>query len=428
MLIRGFIKEKINIIRQEATTVNVSFISILFKKSFSFLAMVVVDVLNLLLMIISLPLFLLCVIFFKSRYLLNPKKKKIALFVGLEHVIDKTCERGKWLEGKGIQCIYFSYEWSGVKCSPVYNPTIIKYTSLLWIDSLIFLFYLFRFNPCYVEMYFEGKGINIYLSSLFTKLNNSTLIAIERGSYSFNTVNNTITYVKKQSINHIFKLADKVFYREQYMLELLKKVKFDHSKLFFDHNKVRVKEEVDFTKKNKNKILFLNSFTKDRRIDLLIKAIKKVAIEIPAVKLDIVGARNEVELKRVEKLINSEEVGGFVKVYGWTTNPREFYDRSAIYVLLSEYTFCNFSLIEAMERGLPAIVLNVEYADKVVINGVNGFLCEENVNDIASKLISLLSGPLSIEAMGQAAREKVKKDFNSAHRMDPVYELIKNNI
>jgi glycosyltransferase involved in cell wall biosynthesis len=73
---------------------------------------------------------------------------------------------------------------------------------------------------------------------------------------------------------------------------------------------------------------------------------------------------------------------------------------------------------------LPAIIANVRDADRIVDHGVNGYLCDQEPVIFAKRIIELLQNQeLRIE-MAKAAREKVKRTFDSEKRMDPILSLI----
>ena len=68
------------------------------------------------------------------------------------------------------------------------------------------------------------------------------------------------------------------------------------------------------------------------------------------------------------------------------------------------------ALIEAMAAGLPAVgYKSCPSVNELIIDGYNGFLCEDGINDFAEKLQILMSDLELRKKMGNNARETMKK-------------------
>ncbi len=195
------------------------------------------------------------------------------------------------------------------------------------------------------------------------------------------------------------------------------------TKLYFDPNKIVVRNNVKFNRPEKI-VLFLNGIKKWRRINLLIEAIPKVTKEIPNSKFLIVGARNKAEREKVNLLVKRFKVKNYVELYDWTNEPNAFYERASIFVLPEDLIFCNLNLLEAMERRVPSIVANVKDADKIIQHNENGFLCKQDANDISSYIITLLKNEDTRIRMGKAARQTIIEKFNDEDRMQPILNII----
>ncbi|MCS6823709.1 MAG: glycosyltransferase [Cytophagaceae bacterium] len=102
----------------------------------------------------------------------------------------------------------------------------------------------------------------------------------------------------------------------------------------------------------------------------------------------IVSTRNEVEKNKVLKMAY-DAVEESAIIEKWTDNPKYYHEVSSVYVLPPDQVFANFSLLEAMEKGLPAVVANVEHADKIIDHNINGLLCEQNKDDFAKCILKL---------------------------------------
>jgi len=364
---------------------------------------------------------------FKKSFL---KQNKIALFVGLEHVIDKTVNRAKILEKNGIKSIYFSFEKTGNRSNDVSDNDVYKsYIIPLTYDIFKFIYLLIRYNPVYVEMYFEGTGINQLLYAIITKIAGILTISIFRGGelYYFKPGKFSKTDIRTYLCAYTSRISDFTYYREIYMEEYFDLLKVPKNKLVFDFNRVPVMhDEINY--KKEPEILFLNGIKKWRRVELLVEAISIVQKENSNFNLTIVGCRNEAEFKIVSDEISKYQITVPVSIEYWTNTPHEYYNRATIFVLPADLIYCNFSLLEAMERGLPAIVSNVADADKIITNGVNGFLVDQEANAIAEKIMEFLNNDDLRIKMGINARNTIIEKYNDKDRMTPIIDLIRKKI
>lgn len=379
---------------------------------------------------ISVDLLLTCLVLpfllFSARLQRNRKKNNTIFFIGLEHVINKIAERAMEFEKKGFRMLFFSLELTGHRCSEdFYKPEIVSYSKSILKDTLIFFKMLKKEKPSYVEVYLEGNLLRQLLSLFLLKSSKTLAITIERGALSgfvFHTYKTS--FVFKKILLAIFQHSHYIFYKEIYMLDWFKKNKIDESKLFLDHNQVSIKEEPIYTREAKN-VLFLNGFWKYRRIDLLIEAIPLVVQKIKNVQFTLVGARNSEERKKAEELVKEAHVENNTTIYDWTNHAEIFYNTASVFVLPADIVFCNYSLLEAMERGVPAIVAQVRDADRIITHGIDGFLCPQDSKSIADYIIQLLSDENLRTNMGIMARKKIITTFNNHKRIDLVLSIIK---
>ena len=157
---------------------------------------------------------------------------------------------------------------------------------------------------------------------------------------------------------------------------------------------------------------------------MIIKAVPIIAKSHHNFLITIVGAQNDDEMEFLQNMVSKEHAEQFVQCKKWTDNPTFYYENACMFVLLADLLYLNFSLIEAMERGVPPIIANVEDADKIVTDGYDGLLCSQNEHDLAKKIIYLLDNPSARESMGRNAREKVDKHFNHRDRMLPIVKFL----
>ncbi|MCU0428443.1 MAG: glycosyltransferase family 4 protein [Cytophagaceae bacterium] len=413
------IQQKWEILKKESHRTGKPVFVLLATKIFLVVFSTPFKLLDLLLTVLLFPVLILAVFPFRFA-----TKKRNIFFIGLEHVINKTAERGIGYLEKGLDSYFFSYEWTGMKHTLPFTARIHRYSRSVAFDSAVYAIQLLIRRPCYVEVYFEGSPYRILAAVLLSRFFGCAVVSIERGVwYGFNE--HGYFFTEAFTYATILKNSDKIFYRELGLFEVYDKYKIPRSKYYFDYNKVRVKEEpVIADKPTPRNILYLNSFKNLRRLDLFLKAIPIIHNRFPDVRFTIVGARNEEDLQFVERETTQLEIASLTEVYSWTTDPQPYYEKSWIFVLPAELVFCNFSLIEAMERGVPCVVTKVKDADRIIDHGINGLLCDMDEAGIAHACIQLLSDEEERVRVGTMAREKIKTTFNSATRLDPIVEVI----
>lgn len=122
--------------------------------------------------------------------------------------------------------------------------------------------------------------------------------------------------------------------------------------------------------KNKKLIIISRIENNQKRIDLAIKAMKK----LPDFTLDIYGDGPHKEM--LEQIVIEEGLEERVFFRGKTTKIKEVLDKSSIFIMTSDREGYGITNIEAMTRGLPIILRNTfESAPDIVQN--NGILLEK---------------------------------------------------
>lgn len=354
------------------------------------------------------------------------KKNNNVFFVGIEHVITKTKNRGSRFNTYGYNSVYYSFESSSV-LRKLKNENTIKAPHIIIFDIVLYLLMVIKYRPKYIEIYCEGMCFRQLLYCIVARIFNILNIVILRGElYYFNTSMNKI---KKTNIKLLLKICNYIFYRETYMEDILKELKVSSNKYKFDPNKVRVTNRPIPFKKSKG-ILFLNGFKRWRRIDLFIKSYLYVRIQFPDVEYYCIGARNEREMEyaitEIEKLGLPDSEVKNIHIDYWTDNPYRYYDICSIFVLPADLVYLNFSLLESMERGLIPIVANVEDVEKIINNGINGFFCAQDEKEIAKYIKILLSDDEKLSRMSNMARKTVLEKFDDKNRLDVIIDLINN--
>ncbi len=126
--------------------------------------------------------------------------------------------------------------------------------------------------------------------------------------------------------------------------------------------------------KNRKLIIISRIDNKAKRIDLAIKAMKK----LPEFTLNIYGTGPDE--KMLKQMVIDEKLQERVFFRGATNKVKEKLDEASIFIMTSDYEGYGITNIEAMMRGLPIILRNTfESAPDIVKD--NGILLEKEWNE-----------------------------------------------
>lgn len=151
---------------------------------------------------------------------------------------------------------------------------------------------------------------------------------------------------------------------------------------------------------------------KQKRQALLIEAFNKINYKNFTYQVMFYGETNT-DKKYFEyclKLIKKYKLDSKVEFKGTTDNVFKILNIASIYACPSSIEGFSLSLTEAMAAGLPAIgYKSCPSVNELIIDGYNGFLCEDGIDDFAEKLKILMQDAELRKKMGQNARESMKQ-------------------
>lgn len=137
-------------------------------------------------------------------------------------------------------------------------------------------------------------------------------------------------------------------------------------------------------------LLYCGQFIERKGLDVLLGAFSKVADEIPALDLLLVGGNDDSPyIKNVpERLRGRVRAGGFFQ----NNELSQLYAQADIFVLPSRHDGWGVVVNEALGSGLPIIVSDrVGSAQDLVIHGENGFVFESGNSDQLADYIKRLA-------------------------------------
>lgn len=230
-------------------------------------------------------------------------------------------------------------------------------------------------------------------------------------------------------------LADYVIYKELYMEDML--VKMGKKKRTFLSNAVSIPVSVNQHDPDKCHFIFLNSIKYFRHPEVALKAFLRICREYKLtsqskIRFSIIGFRGESvsgELAQKEanlrSLVTEKDVP--IELHPWTNNPRQWLADADVFLLPADIVFLNYSLLEAMARGIPVIVQETFGSDMIVSHGHDGFILPLDEKKWEDHMRRCIEDSQMRKEMGRAAREKIIKNFSVeeyAEKYDSIYRRI----
>lgn len=175
------------------------------------------------------------------------------------------------------------------------------------------------------------------------------------------------------------------------------------------------------------KIISAGRLEEQKGYDMLIDVWKIVNEKYSDWTLEIYGEGSE--RKKLEEKIKKLNLEKTLKLKGNTSDIKEKFLESSIYVMSSRYEGFGLVLIEAEHCGLPLVSFKCHCGPSdIIFHGENGFLCEvNNINEMADYIIKLIEDKDLRIKMGKKAREDSYKylEENIMKQWKELYENIK---
>lgn len=179
--------------------------------------------------------------------------------------------------------------------------------------------------------------------------------------------------------------------------------------------------------KDKKVVIYVGRLDKEKGIDYLIKAAKKIPAEI-----FILGGgdykENLEKLSKDLKTTNVHFLGYFGKEY--VKELREFYQRADVVVVPSTVKEAlGFVILEAMACSTPVVASNIGGIPNVVKDGKNGFLVKpRSSEEIAEKVNVILNNPKVREAMATRCRKLIEDKFTWEKAVDTIRQNYESSL
>lgn len=169
---------------------------------------------------------------------------------------------------------------------------------------------------------------------------------------------------------------------------------------------------LEYSNNKKFKFLFIGRVMKEKGIDELFLAIRKLIKEGNDVLLDIVGPCEE----NYEEVLRRYENEGWLNYYGYQDDVKPFIASCDCFVLPSWHEGMANTNLECASSGRPIITTNIPGCKEAIINNCSGFLCEKkDAESLYECMKKMISTPISqrIE-MGKMGRKHMIKVFDKS--------------
>ena len=168
------------------------------------------------------------------------------------------------------------------------------------------------------------------------------------------------------------------------------------------------------------RFLFIGRVMKEKGVDELFEAARRIKKECPDVLFDIVGPMEDEYSSVIEKL----EEDGIITYYGYQKDVRPFITRCHCFVMPSWHEGMANTLLEAGAMGRPLITSRIHGCMEAVVEGKSGFLCEKQNSDslyvIIKEFIELSNNKK--KTLGLNGQKHIEKVFD---KKKVIYNTIK---
>lgn len=135
------------------------------------------------------------------------------------------------------------------------------------------------------------------------------------------------------------------------------------------------------------RFLFIGRVMKEKGVDELFEAAKRIKSEYSDVFFDVVGPMEDNYKERIDELVKK----GIIEYYGYQKNVKPFIEKCHCFVLPSYHEGMANTLLEAGAMGRPLITNRIHGCMEAVKEERNGYLCQvKNEEDLYTMLKKFL--------------------------------------
>lgn len=181
------------------------------------------------------------------------------------------------------------------------------------------------------------------------------------------------------------------------------------------------------TDSNQHRIISVGRLSEEkgflRLIDIWEKVQERINGELESWQLVIVGDGPMKE--QIESKIKAKNLQNTIILKPFTKDIESEYLNASIYAMTSHFEGFGMVLVEASSYALPCIAFDIAAGPSDIIEShTSGYLIQDNdIQDYADKLLTLMSDKQKRESMGLQAKQRVKEKFSKEAIM-PLWEEV----
>jgi glycosyltransferase involved in cell wall biosynthesis len=173
--------------------------------------------------------------------------------------------------------------------------------------------------------------------------------------------------------------------------------------------------------------LMIARLLRDKGVLEFVDAARQIKARHPQVRFQLLGAAGSENRSAIDRAtLDAWVVEGVVEYLGTTSDVRPAIEAASCVVLPSYREGAPRTLIEAAAMARPVITTDVPGCRAVVDRDISGFLCEvRSAESLAAAIERFLALPSEAQqAMGQAGRTKMEREYDQAIVVDAYLEAI----
>ncbi len=203
-------------------------------------------------------------------------------------------------------------------------------------------------------------------------------------------------------------------------------VKYSPENVFVWHNSIKP-IEIEVEKPSDKFISLIGRPSYQKNIEMMVRAIELVKIEISTIKLKIIGVGyHSPNIKALETLISELNLKKNIDIIAWGDRVSVLKEikRSEFLVSTARYEGLPLALIEALSLGKPCVVTEVDGNKDLITDSYNGFLVDnEDHIALAQKIILLCNDEELKKKLSSNALNSFLKKFNIEENIKYLEEI-----
>ena len=160
-------------------------------------------------------------------------------------------------------------------------------------------------------------------------------------------------------------------------------------------------------------LLYSGRLSKEKNIGFLLGAFRKIAQYVPNARLMIVAfGPLELELKQMAIDLG---IDGRV-VFTGRVSREEIYDyikAADLFVSASKTETQGLVISESKACGIPAVAIDAKGSSDMIVDGYDGYLTEDDINDFSGKIITLIRNNDELTRLGENALKNARENYTS---------------